>query len=103
MNLQLSIIVPVYNVEKYLHRCMESLLAQNIPDYEIILVDDGSKDRSPEICDKYAQEYSFVSVIHKKNEGLGFARNSGLAMAKESTFRLSIRMTLFHQNTFVNF
>ena len=82
MNLQLSIIVPVYNVEKYLHRCMESLLAQNIPDYEIILVDDGSKDRSPEICDKYAQEYSFVSVIHKKNEGLGFARNSGLAMAK---------------------
>ena len=70
MNLQLSIIVPVYNVEKYLHRCMESLLAQNIPDYEIILVDDGSKDRSPEICDKYAQEYSFVSVIHKKNEGL---------------------------------
>lgn len=48
MNLQLSIIVPVYNVEKYLHRCMESLLAQNIPDYEIILVDDGSKDRSPE-------------------------------------------------------
>ena len=52
MNLQLSIIVPVYNVEKYLHRCMESLLAQNIPDYEIILVDDGSKDRSPEICDK---------------------------------------------------
>lgn len=82
MNLRLSIIVPVYNVEKYLHRCMKSLLAQNIPDYEIILVDDGSKDRSPEICDKYAQEYSFVSVIHKKNEGLGFARNSGLAMAK---------------------
>lgn len=82
MNLQLSIIVPVYNVEKYLHRCMESLLAQDISDYEIILVDDGSKDQSPGICDKYAQDYSFVNVIHKKNEGLGFARNSGLAMAK---------------------
>lgn len=82
MNLQLSIIVPVYNVEKYLQRCMNSLLTQNISNFEIILVDDGSKDRSPEICDKYAKEYSFVKVIHKENEGLGLARNSGLVVAK---------------------
>ena len=82
MNLQLSIIVPVYNVEKYLQRCMESLLTQNISNYEIILVDDGSKDKSSEICDEYASKYSFVRVIHKENEGLGYARNSGLAVAK---------------------
>ena len=82
MNLQLSIIVPVYNVEKYLQRCMESLLTQNISNYEIILVDDGSKDKSSEICDEYASKYSFVHVIHKENEGLGYARNSGLAVAK---------------------
>ena len=82
MNLQLSIIVPVYNVEKYLQRCMESLLTQNISNYEIILVDDGSKDKSSEICNEYASKYSFVRVIHKENEGLGYARNSGLAVAK---------------------
>ena len=63
MNLQLSIIVPVYNVEKYLQRCMESLLTQNISNYEIILVDDGSKDKSSEICDEYASKYSFVRVL----------------------------------------
>ena len=77
-----SVVVPIYRVEKYLRKCVDSLLQQTYKNIEIILVDDGSKDRSPEICDKYAQEYSFVSVIHKKNEGLGFARNSGLAMAK---------------------
>lgn len=82
MDVQLSVIVPVYNMEKYLQRCMESLLNQNISNYEIILVDDGSKDKSSEICDEYAKQYPFVHVIHKENQGLGFARNSGLDAAK---------------------
>lgn len=82
MDVQLSVIVPVYNMEKYLQRCMESLLNQNIFNYEIILVDDGSKDKSSEICDEYANQYPFVHVIHKENQGLGFARNSGLDVAK---------------------
>lgn len=82
MNVQLSVIVPVYNMEKYLQRCLDSLLNQNISDYEIILVDDGSKDKSLEICDEYANKYPFVHVIHKENQGLGFARNSGLDVAK---------------------
>lgn len=82
MDLQLSIIVPVYNVEKYLQRCIDSLLNQSISNYEIILVDDGSKDKSSVICDAYAQAHPFIHVLHKENEGLGYARNSGLAMAK---------------------
>lgn len=74
----ISVIVPVYNVEKYLHQCMDSLLAQTYPELEIILVDDGSKDSSGAICDEYAAKYSHVSVIHKANAGLGMARNTGL-------------------------
>ena len=70
-NFLLSIVVPVYNVQKYLDRCMDSLLNQNIENYEIILVDDGATDNSGLICDKYSQEYFNVKVIHKKNEGLG--------------------------------
>ncbi len=77
----ISIIVPVYKVEPYLDRCMESLLGQTFSDIEIILVDDGSPDRCPEMCDAYARMDSRVKVIHKENEGLGFARNSGLDLA----------------------
>lgn len=78
----ISIIVPVYNVEKYLDRCMESLLNQTYECIEIILINDGSKDSSGMICDKYGENYSHVKVLHKKNAGLGFARNSGLELAK---------------------
>lgn len=78
----LSVIIPVYNVEDYLEQCVNSILAQDYKDLEIILVDDGSRDGSPTICDKYAKEYSFVSVIHKKNGGLSSARNKGLEVAK---------------------
>lgn len=81
MKPKISIIVPVYKVEKYLNRCMESLLRQSLKEIEIILVDDGSPDRCPELCDKYSNENSNVKVIHKKNCGLGFARNSGLEIA----------------------
>lgn len=83
---KISIIVPVYNVEKYLDHCMQSLLGQTLKEIEIILVDDGSLDNSPALCDGYKSfnnnfHWPNIKVIHKKNEGLGFARNSGLEVA----------------------
>lgn len=78
---KVSIIVPIYNVEKYLDRCIQSLLNQTLKEIEIILVDDGSPDNCPRICDEYAQKDSRIKVIHKKNAGLGYARNSGLEIA----------------------
>lgn len=77
----ISIIVPVYNVEKYLPRCIESILNQTYKDLEIILVDDGSPDRCGQICDDYAQKDSRIRVIHKENAGLSSARNAGLGVA----------------------
>ena len=76
-----SIIIPVYGVEEYLEQCIESVLNQDFFDYELILVDDGSPDRCPQICDTYAQKYGHVSVIHKTNGGLSSARNTGTAAA----------------------
>lgn len=76
-----SIVVPVYNTARYLDECMHSLLAQTLTDMEIILVDDGSTDRSPSMCDAYAAAHPNVKVIHKANQGLGMARNSGLEAA----------------------
>ena len=78
---KVSIIVPIYNVEKYLPQCMNSLLNQTMTDIEIILVDDGSPDNCPAMCDEYAKQDRRVKVIHKKNAGLGLARNSGLEIA----------------------
>lgn len=78
---KVSIIVPCYKVEKYLKRCLKSLLEQTLKDVEIILVDDGSPDQVPQMCDDYANMYSNIKVIHKVNAGLGFARNSGLEIA----------------------
>lgn len=78
----LSIIVPVYNAEKYLKESLETLVNQTYEDKEIILVDDEAKDNSGVICDQYAEKYSFVRVIHKKNEGVQKARNTGLEAAK---------------------
>lgn len=76
-----SVIVPVYNVEKYLHQCVDSILRQNFEDFELILVDDGSPDNCPAICDAYAAKDSRVKVIHKPNGGVSSARNAGLDMA----------------------
>jgi len=76
-----SIIVPVYKVEKYLHQCVDSLLVQDFDDYEIILVDDGSPDSCPQICDEYAARNERVRVLHKPNGGLSDARNAGLKVA----------------------
>ena len=77
----LSVIVPVYNVEKYLKRCLESILVQSWNDYEIILVDDGSTDSSAQICDLYAEKYEMIRVIHKENKGLSDTRNRGIEEA----------------------
>lgn len=74
----ISVIVPVYRVEAFLHRCVDSILAQTYTDFELILVDDGSPDRCGEICDVYAQKDSRIHVIHQKNGGLSAARNSGI-------------------------
>lgn len=74
----ISIVVPVYNVEKYLNRCLESLVSQTYPFLEILLVDDGSTDSCPQLCEEWAQKDSRIRVIHKKNAGLGMARNTGL-------------------------
>lgn len=81
MSPKVSIIVPVYNVEKYIHRCVESLINQTLKDIEIILVDDESPDNCPKICDEYALKDSRIKVIHKKNEGPGLTRNTGMNIA----------------------
>lgn len=83
MNL-ISVIIPVYNVEKYLEECLRSVIAQTYSHLEIILVNDGSTDSSPEICDAYAQKDSRVQVIHKKNGGLSDARNEGIQISNGS-------------------
>lgn len=76
-----SVIVPVYNVEKYLHRCVDSILAQTFTDFELILVDDGSPDNCGAICDDYAQKDLRVHVIHQENQGQAAARNRAVAEA----------------------
>ena len=78
----ISIIVPVYNVEKYISRCIESILCQTFTNFELILVDDGSPDNSVSICEKYMEKDARVSLIHKENGGLSSARNAGIDSAK---------------------
>ena len=78
----ISIIIPIYNVEKFLDRCIKSVIAQTYTNIQIILVDDGSPDMCPEMCDYYAKLDKRIEVIHKKNGGLSDARNAGLHMAK---------------------
>lgn len=81
MNDLISIIVPVYNVEKYINKCLQSILNQTYSNLEIILIDDGSTDKSGEICEQYAQKDNRIAVIHKKNGGLSDARNYGIRNA----------------------
>lgn len=73
---KISIIVPIYNVEKYLPRCIDSILAQTFTDFELILVDDGSPDNCPQICDEYAKKDNRIKVIHKENGGKGQYRRN---------------------------
>lgn len=76
-----SIVMPVYKTEEFLDACVQSVLGQNYPSIELLLVDDGSPDRCPELCDQYAAKYPQITAIHQKNQGLGMARNAGIAAA----------------------
>ena len=80
-NILISVIIPVYNVEEYIIRCLDSVVSQTYKNIEVLLVDDGSTDRSGEICDKYAKEYNFINVYHQKNGGQSVARNYGIDRA----------------------
>ena len=80
--MKVSVIIPVYNTAKYLDECIESVVNQSVKDLEIILVDDGSTDGSPDICDKWANRDVRIKVIHKENEGLGYTRNRGIVAAR---------------------
>lgn len=80
--MRISIIIPVYNAENYLHRCVKALLAQTHKDFDIIIINDGSQDKSGEICDQYASDDSRIKVFHKSNEGVSATRNLGIAKAE---------------------
>ena len=80
--MKVSVIIPIYNQEKYLNRCIDSLVNQNFDDYEIILVNDGSTDKTPLICDEYSQKYDFIKTIHKPNSGVSATRNVGIDAAQ---------------------
>lgn len=84
----ISVIVPVYNVENYIARCIDSILAQTYPDLEVLLVDDGSTDLSGALCDQFAQKDARVRVIHKEHGGLSDARNTGMRQAVGNILRL---------------
>lgn len=80
--IKVSVVVPVYNVEEYLRECLDSLVNQTLSDIEIILVNDGSTDNSPAICEEYAKKYEKIKYISQKNQGLSGARNTGIRVAK---------------------
>ena len=87
-NRKVSVIVPVYNAEKYLTKAIDSIVRQTLEDIEIILVDDGSTDNSPRICDEYARRDNRITVIHKKNAGQAIARNYGLEVANRKIYNV---------------
>ena len=80
---EISVIVPVYKVENYIHKCVDSILSQSFQNFDLVLVDDGSPDNCPKICDDYAEKDSRIVVIHKQNGGLSDARNAGIDWAME--------------------
>lgn len=94
----ISIIVPVYNVEQYLHRCIDSIISQSYANWELILIDDGSPDRCPQICDYYAEKDKRIKVIHKINGGLSEARNYGLDIATGDYITFVDSDDFIHQN-----
>lgn len=93
-NPKISVIVPVYNAESTIRRCVDSILAQTFTDFECLLIDDGSKDRSGEICDEYAEKDSRVMAFHKENGGVSSARNLGLDNARGDGSHLWIVTTV---------
>ena len=97
---KLSIIVPVYNVEKYIEKCIQSLLNQTYKNIQIILIDDGSTDSSGKICDRYAEKDSRIKVIHKENGGLSSARNAGICVADGDYITFVDGDDFVHQETY---
>lgn len=89
---KVSVIVPIYKAESYLDRCIQSIVDQTYTNLEIILVDDGSPDNCPAICDAWAEKDSRVQVIHKENGGVSTARNAGISIARGVFLHLLIRM-----------
>lgn len=85
-NPKISVIIPVFNVEKHLGKCIESLLLQTYKNLEIIIIDDGSSDNSPNICDEYAKKDSRIVCLHQENKGVSFARNKGIELATGEYF-----------------
>ena len=75
---KITIIVPVYNAEQYLQRCVDSILVQTFTDFELLLIDDGSKDKSGEMCDEYAEKDERVRVFHNENHGVAYTRQFGI-------------------------
>lgn len=96
---KLTIIIPVYQVKSYLDRCLNSVLSQSFKDYDIILVDDGSTDGSQDICDKYAEQYNNITVIHKSNGGLSSARNIGIEAATSKYIMFIDSDDMIHSKT----
>lgn len=88
MSSLISVVIPVYNVEKYLCECLDSIVNQTYKNLQIILVDDGSTDKSGEICDEYAKKDERITVVHQKNAGAGAAKNAGLDLIKGSYFSI---------------
>ena len=88
---KISIIVPVYKVEQYLRRCLDSIVSQTLTDWECILIDDGSPDKSGAICDEYAARDSRFHVIHQKNKGVSAARNTGLQSVQGTYFITAVQ------------
>ena len=88
----LSVIIPVYKVEQYLDQCVESVVNQTYCNLDIILVDDGSPDKCGAMCDAWAGKDSRIRVVHNQNERLGFARNSGIDVAKGEYFAMRFKM-----------
>ena len=87
--IDVSVIIPVYNTEKYLQRCVDSVIEQKELTVEIILIDDGSNDTSPIICDDYAEKYPFITALHIQNSGPATAKNEGLKIAKGNYIALT--------------
>lgn len=97
---KISVIVPVYNVEQYLSRCIDSILAQTFIDFELLLIDDGSKDNSGNICDKYAEKDHRIRVFHKENGGVSSARNIGIDNARGEWIYFSDSDDYVHRDIF---
>ena len=93
MNPKVSVIVPVYNAQEKLRRCIESILRQDFTNFELLLMDDGSKDESGKVCDEYAAKDSRIYVLHKENSGVSDTRNRRFDWPEESIFNLWTAMT----------